>query len=133
MRRRFLEKDGFRFDNFAHAYAAALHMGISVGTSIETIRSDHCAISAMLLMFNIAAVSARTRVVLMMPAPIRRTSGWLVDGMDAAMYFSCWSFSCCDVGLDHLRWIDHAVELSLRHEAQLQRGGLQREVVVQRV
>jgi len=38
-----------------------------------------------------------------------------------------------DVRFDHLGWIDDAVEFLLRHEAELQRGSLQREVVVYRV
>jgi hypothetical protein len=32
-------------------------------------------------------------------------------------------------GLDHFRWIDDAVEQLLRNEAELQRGGLQGQVV----
>src|SRR6266403_872130 len=61
MCRRFLEKDGFRFDQFTSTHATTHHMGISVRTSIETICSDHCVTTSLiLLMFNTAAVSART-------------------------------------------------------------------------
>src|ERR1700675_298897 len=64
MCRRFFEKDGFRFHQFTATHATAYHVGISVGTSIKTIRSDHTAMlsfSVTLLIFSTAAVSARTR------------------------------------------------------------------------
>jgi hypothetical protein len=35
-------------------------------------------------------------------------------------------------GIDHLPWIDHAIEFGLGHEAELQRSSLEREVVVHR-
>src|ERR1700688_4556399 len=61
---RFFEKDGYRFHQFTAADAATYHVGISVRTSIKTIRSDHTltlSFSVTLLMFKTAAVSARTR------------------------------------------------------------------------
>src|ERR1700724_3101194 len=61
MRRRFLEKDRLRFDQFTSVHAATYHVGISVRTGVETISLNHCVTSSMLLMFNTAAVSARTR------------------------------------------------------------------------
>ena len=70
MCRRFFEKDGFRFHQFTATHATTYHVGISVRTSIKTIRSDHTVMlsfsvmlsmfSVTLLIFSTAAVSART-------------------------------------------------------------------------
>jgi hypothetical protein len=60
MGRRFLEVDGFGFDQLIRSNAATDHMGIPVRTGIEMKGSDHFATSSRLLMFNIAAVSTRT-------------------------------------------------------------------------
>src|SRR5262252_2431000 len=47
-------------------------------------------------------------VALMMPAPTRTTSGWLVSVL--IIFLLIWSLSCRDIGPDHFRRIDHAVE-----------------------
>ena len=51
----------------------------------------------------------------------------------ATMYPSVWLFGCRDVGLDHLRRIDDAVELLFGDEAELECRHLQGQVVVHRV
>src|SRR5258708_40302233 len=59
-----------------------------------------------------------------------------IDYLSFVLFMRAWDLPLLgsrDVRFDHLRWIDDAVELVLRHEPKLQRCGLQREVVVQRV
>jgi hypothetical protein len=60
MGRRSLEFDGLRFDQLTPTHSTPYHMRVSVRTGIEMIGPDHCVTSLKLLMFNTAAVSART-------------------------------------------------------------------------
>jgi hypothetical protein len=57
MWRRFFEEDGLGFDQIAFAYAAFLHVRISIGTRVKIICAYHC---MLFFMFSTAAVSART-------------------------------------------------------------------------